>query len=885
MDPVIDSIGGPREDKRVILTQKGGEMKKMLLVGLWGVIGCFLVAARGWGAQPNDPYYGNQWGLQRIRAPQAWDVTKGNANDKIAVIDNWNGSTTNSHYHSDIFPKQVAGWDETGYDDGWPMGEGIRDGGIAAAATNNSNGIAGIGWNNMLMPLRVAVGDITTASWFALGIRKAADMGAQVLTVCPQGWGASFFDTEDQGIRDALDYARSSGCILVGEAGSDEINHNYASTLYWPGRDNRVLCVGGTQINDKRFYNYWHNPPQVWWEAQSHFGNKLDVVAPGGNYYLNEEWTGEPRDGLRTTTDGWEGYIPYQYENMYNGQDWYATAYFRTRGSAAHVAGLAALLLQKYPGHESGSPWFKHDQIANIIRASADDQVGRSTEDTPGWDQYMGFGRVNAERALKMKIGGWIWSDNGQATAYNNGQKLAYDSNLKLHIVWGSGGQIFYANSTDHGVTWSTATRVDANTTPPSINSLPALAIDSQNGVGVVWQQYVPNGNSGDYYANYNYRQSNGNWLGWGSVTYPSPYQTTPSIAINGTTCHVAWVGVYSATDFRNSIRDLPFTSTSVPHGMYLGSEVHTPSGSGSCSLPSVGYAWGYWHVAWRADDGGVSKIFYRSLWNSIHIIGGGGDDYPCLAAEGSHLYVAWNKNGNSIYWNSSTNNGNSWAGEQCIAGPNPVAINPSVIVGGGGVAEVFYSAKTTSSNPYMEIFSKIPQQQPVQICTTATNSTNPSATDRSSGLQMKRVACLWRDLDCSGSGYAKAIKDPKGVLCYSVNVSDISPESPNSGGQGGEVAEVLPTSYGMNLAYPNPFNEKVTISYALPQLTQVELSIYDATGHLVRVLESGAQTPGQYRVVWDGKDNAGRNAAKGIYYYRISAGEFTKSGSVTLIR
>lgn len=87
------------------------------------------------------------------------------------------------------------------------------------------------------------------------------------------------------------------------------------------------------------------------------------------------------------------------------------------------------------------------------------------------------------------------------------------------------------------------------------------------------------------------------------------------------------------------------------------------------------------------------------------------------------------------------------------------------------------------------------------------------------------------------------------------------------------EDSSMIPAPSKVSLSnYPNPFNPTTTISYSLPQEGKVSLKIYNVKGQLVKQLIDGSQPEGYYEVVWNGKDNAGRSVASGIYYYRINA-------------
>lgn len=79
--------------------------------------------------------------------------------------------------------------------------------------------------------------------------------------------------------------------------------------------------------------------------------------------------------------------------------------------------------------------------------------------------------------------------------------------------------------------------------------------------------------------------------------------------------------------------------------------------------------------------------------------------------------------------------------------------------------------------------------------------------------------------------------------------------------------------------AYPNPFNPATTISYSLALDGEIEISIYNLKGELVRNLVQGWQSRGVHDIVWDGKDNLARACESGIYFCRFVTreGEFTE--------
>lgn len=89
------------------------------------------------------------------------------------------------------------------------------------------------------------------------------------------------------------------------------------------------------------------------------------------------------------------------------------------------------------------------------------------------------------------------------------------------------------------------------------------------------------------------------------------------------------------------------------------------------------------------------------------------------------------------------------------------------------------------------------------------------------------------------------------------------------------EDVELLPN-------YPNPFRARTTIEYALPEAADVRLSVYDVLGRRVAVLEDGRRERGFHRVRWDAGN---RSLSSGVYFYRLRAGDETKSRQMVLLR
>lgn len=95
-----------------------------------------------------------------------------------------------------------------------------------------------------------------------------------------------------------------------------------------------------------------------------------------------------------------------------------------------------------------------------------------------------------------------------------------------------------------------------------------------------------------------------------------------------------------------------------------------------------------------------------------------------------------------------------------------------------------------------------------------------------------------------------------------------------------------VPAAPALDQNHPNPFNPRTTIAYNLPERLTVSLAIYDVAGRLVRTLVSReTQDTGRHEAVWDGKDAAGREAAAGVYFYNLSAGNIDMVRRMVLLK
>lgn len=106
------------------------------------------------------------------------------------------------------------------------------------------------------------------------------------------------------------------------------------------------------------------------------------------------------------------------------------------------------------------------------------------------------------------------------------------------------------------------------------------------------------------------------------------------------------------------------------------------------------------------------------------------------------------------------------------------------------------------------------------------------------------------------------------------------------------EKGDITVRSFSLSQNYPNPFNPTTTIEYrvyrdyhSVNSPIPTTLTIYNILGQRVKVLADEAKFPGEYKAVWDGKDNKGNLLASGVYFYRLRSGKFSQTKKLVLLR
>ncbi len=317
---------------------------------------------------PDDPEYQNQWYLSDIQVPEAWEITTGNSEIKIGVLDegvDWS--------NFDLGPDNLLGGNFVGGSGTYPPYSYLYSHGnmvtsVIAAKTNNNFGTSGIagGWNSS--PVQIVMCKISNGGQPNMAAAKEAldwalQQGIRLFNFSwgiPQNIGECSCYSYNA-LKDEIDLAYIEyGATMF----SSTDNYDLPNQVAWPACSDKVIGTGATDNDQNR------------WSSQSYgsnWGPNTDISAPGVDIRIPFAWP-------NTLPPGSE---PYTY-------------LCGTSCATAVAVGVTALMV-------SVNPCLSNSDIETILKLTAD-KTGNYNYNwdptRPGHSQELGYGKINAYQAV-----------------------------------------------------------------------------------------------------------------------------------------------------------------------------------------------------------------------------------------------------------------------------------------------------------------------------------------------------------------------------------------------------------------------------------------------------------------------------------------------------
>jgi subtilisin family serine protease len=836
---------------------------------------------------PNDPVFTADtttlYNLYKINAKKAWNINSGNKNIIIAIIDSgvyWEHPDLMQNIHQNLGedadgdghtiewngtrwvldPGDLDGIDNdgNGYADdliGWDFGgtngtsdnnpaedaptHGTLVAGVAGAVTNNGIGIASIGYNCSLMPVKGSREDLgnTYIIYSSEAIKYAADNGAKVINCSFSGYSFSRAEQE------VITYAVSKGAVVIAAAGN---NDNNIPT--YPAGYEGVLSVAATNINDVRY-------------PASSFGETIDVSAPGQKIY---------------TTWSTEGY------STVNG----------TSLASPLVAGLAGLVKNQFPNY---TPL----QIGEQIRVTSDDIYNLNPD--PTLQHGLGKGRINAYKALtttnavSVRAQNVVFNDEGNNNGLiESGEMASISMSFMNYLSPVSNVQVTLSTSSPYvsiqNATFNTGSipTLDSvtnrnnkfyfkvNENAPDTQKVSFLLTYSAGGYSdYQWISVMVNQNFNTMAANnisltitsngnLGYYDFPGNWLGNGfryaggkNFLYEGSfmYGTSASRLVDA-----------ARFDNQNQNKEFktvtPFTIKS--SSKYADAEGYTVFNDNNASANKLGIETKLIAYQYKTEPYNNFIILRTILTNNsgfdINNLYTGwfldldlddtdyDDDIVAYDAMNKFIY-AYDKNADPFKY---------YTGAALLTSQS----------------QHVFAIDNTANNGGIDISNGFTKAQKWSILSGGVSKTSAGPGDISFLISAGPISIN------AGSyqnvSYVLAVGQSAGDLKTIIaNAKSKYSSIPDDAGE-----EDVPESYYLSQNYPNPFSYFTRIIYDLPKDDYVKIKVYDILGREIAVLADGVENAGRHYKSFEGKQ-----FASGVYFYQMETSSFRQTKKMVIIK
>jgi len=693
-----------------------------------------------------------------------------------------------------------------------------------------------------LMPLRVNLSSGQNANR-ADAINYAASRRAEFDgLVMSNSWIMSSGDFTS--VQLACENAHALDCVVCFASGNDN------GDIRYPAKYPETIAVGASSPCDER-----KSPSSCDGETHwgSNYGPEQDIVAPGVKIY---------------TTDraGSSGYSSGDYFDEFNG----------TSSACPLAAGICALIY-------SANPALSNEEVREILRETAEDEVGPPGEDTPGWDPYMGWGRVNAYEAV-LAAGTGFGQIAGTVTNASNGYTPIEGATVEaieperstetdefgtyvLNIAPGT-----YTMRASHP-SFETVTAPDINIPEGETVTL-NFQLNDIGGPEITGTTELRS--TEDTVGPYTVESTVTDFTQLSSVRLYYRIHGGPWYVLNmlsaGGDLHAADIPgqmhntyieyyvraedlVHNASTVPPGAPDVLYDFWVAPIGEVLADDMETGAPDWTHEAVTSGFS-DQWHLStqrnhtsggvtsWKCGDTGDGN--YANLLDAALVT-------PAvdLALDSSLRYWQWiDAEESSVYPGYAYDGGLI---ELSAEGGEWTQITPI-----GGYTHLIRTGSTAG----------------------------PFAAD----TPVFSGAVDWHEVELDLSGYEGSVQIR---FRFGTDGADVR--------EGWFIDDVMldgflidlsaaeleraPLALHLAAADPNPFRNATVLRYQLPQATEVSLQVFDLGGRLVRTLVSGPQTPGRYALSWNGRDDGARPVPSGVYLTRLSAGNASTTGKVMITR
>ena len=882
---------------------------------------------------PNDPYYNPyQWHFPKINCEAAWDLSTGTdvivgildsgiAYEDYAIpsyeLDTVQEGVTQYLQAPDMVGTQfVQGYDyinnDTHPNDNCSHGTHVA--GTVAQTTNNSYGVAGMAFSCKLMPVKVLDYSGTgTALSLIDGLEFAADNGADVINMS-LGWVPGY-DPGPQ-VHAAIQYAYNAGCVLVAGSGNAGVG-----TVSYPAAYSEVIAVSATRYDDER-------------ADYSQYGVDLEISAPGGDLYVDQNGDGYG-DGVLQNT--FTGYDPGPPEVLADPTDFGWWFYDGTSMASPHVSALCAMMIAN---GQTGI-----ENVRNILRESAVD-LG-----SPGWDQEYGYGRIDAYAALTYS---GINADFVGDPTEGQAPLEVYFTDLSSGTIdtweWDFGDETphsfeqnpvhVYENEGDYTVSLAVTgpggsdTEIKTNyihvTSGEIVKDYPNQDIPV---LGTVSGDFTDTRYSDDVYESIRERESGGR----PSSRY-SYLEHKWTVNVTGGTSVTFYVEAHQSASSDGDNFDFAYSTNDVSYS-HLVTVTATSDMLYSQVMPSDVSGTVYIRVRDTDRTPGnraLDEIFIDEMYVESGTIP---DPIPpevtVTTPNGGEVWKAGEVH--AITWVATDNigvtscdidytydAGANWHDVADIAG-NPGTYDWSVPNTPSTqclVRITAYDAATNSDVDQSDAYFTIEEvvEQPMYVNSIAMTAgaaginryaeATPEVVDDATGLGLEGVVVTghWfgasTDTDqCTTGPDGKCtvrsdnVKRPAQDFCFMVDDLDKTGYywDDTQGVNSNCVAPLVrdreplvlgaPQEFSVSRPQPNPFSSVTEFSLGLPEATPVSFTVYNMMGQKVRTLVDREVEAGSYTVRWDATNDRGEPVSTGVYFYKVVAGENTVTQKLMLTR